>query len=269
MPRKSKNSRRSSKRGSGHGSKRGSGHGSGHGSGRKRDGSHHKSHSSSDSDRGRKKRKHHKHKRSRSKRSRSRSHSRRSRNCGERACPSASLSFDAKHEAGAEQIQPCTKYYLSADSRSIDPKFILSSLAVQANAETQIENIVPIHARHMIITWEIQLLGARPPEDATRYTITIDRTTGPVCGATPLVKFQVPLENHAIDDCHFVQQSKLRGSTQPFRVNLCPGEEIAAGFTERVGIVCPAIACGVPDPSFVQQTDPAPLARVLVKVFLY
>lgn len=267
MPRKSKNSRRGSGRDSRRGSGRDSRRGSGRDSDRRKDGSHHKSHSSDDGDRGRKKRKHHKHKRSRSKRSRS--HSRRSRNCGERACPSATLSFDARLDLKQDQIEPCTKYYLSADSSSIEPTFVQSSLAVSLNTETQIENIVPIHARHMIITWEIQPLGVRPPEDATRYTITIDRTTGPVCGATPLVKFQVPLENHAIDDCNFVQQSKLCGATQPFRVNLCPGEEIAAGFTERLGIVCPAIACGVHDPNFKPQTTPAPLARVLVKVFLY
>jgi hypothetical protein len=168
---------------------------------------------------------------------------------------------------GAAQPQACKKIYLSADSSAIEPRWIPATAASALDTEYQIEGIVPFKAKHMIVTWDIKLESVTP-EDATRYTITIDRTTGPVCGATPLVKFQVPLEKHPIDDCHFVQQSKLRGATQPFRINLCAGEEIAAAFTESVAVVCPAVACGVAA-EITPQKDPAPLARVIVKVYLY
>lgn len=218
-------------------------------------------HSSSHS--GKRKKRHHKRKHSSSRS--------REERC-ERSCGSATLSFDV---IDLNNQDKCIKYYLFIDSSAITPidngVKVDPSVPITPAEAAKIESTVPIDAESLVVTWDFVRDPAvlHPDPDVTRYIITVDRVNGSCF--SPVVKFQVPISHTPINDCGGLsQESQLMGTSQPFRVKLCAGDELCVGITRTIGENCVPGQCGaLPTPAETPQTTITPLKSAIVKLYLF
>jgi hypothetical protein len=124
--------------------------------------------------------------------------------------------------------------------------------------------IMPIDTCSVVVTWSLTeyIDIDHPPNDLTRFVVSIERLTG--CNITPIVRFKVPVECVPINDCELAEKSVLMGASQPFHVKLCAGDLILASLTKTLADKC-NVQCGIPNPAV--QGDPTGLTRIMVKLY--
>lgn len=182
--------------------------------------------------------------------------------CRRTSCGEATLDFCAV-ELGA---QDCAKTYLFIDSNAAP--FTPGGIDPTVNPSyTGGKSIVPIDAKSMVVTWDFAVTSpAGVPEDLTRYIIFVERFNESC--VTPVVRFQVPISHAPLNDCVRSQASQLKGTSQPFRVKLCAGDQLIAAVVKRVGENCVAGLCGA-GPTPGNQTQTAHIDLAIVKLFIF
>jgi hypothetical protein len=156
---------------------------------------------------------------------------------------------------------------LAVDSHAVQPIAILQGVfqqQVAAGGGLQHESVVGISSRKLIVTWEFVKPAGTLPTDQTKFIITVDKVVG--CNINAVAKFQVPLMQFPVNDCHFQPISKLSGASQAFNVQCCPGDLLAVSITQTIEDPCPPDPCS-PQPH--TPPDASGLAIALVKVILF
>jgi hypothetical protein len=165
--------------------------------------------------------------------------------------------------------EKCEKRYLADDTHSI--KFDQNGVdpADMQAVKEKAQQIVPIDSKSMVITWvflqELELFI--PPDDLTRYIISVDRVQG--CRAEPVLRFQVPVTCVSNDCDVHVEKSQLTGTTQPFRVQLCAGDALVVGIAMILAEKCTPKACGQAGMSPATQEVAINLETIRVNLFLF
>jgi hypothetical protein len=164
-----------------------------------------------------------------------------------------------------DQSIGCNKVYLYTNAGPLVARSDSSEGLLQSETtRTLCRAVAPNDATSLSVTWNFQE-EQKDQNNLTRYIISLERYTG--CALTPIIKFQVPVSEAPVDDCTLVLKSKLKGTTQPFRVKVCAGEAIFVSISKILEEDCP-VQCGVPTVT-TPATNMTALSVALVSVFLF